>query len=395
MSTEIIGTLEAGFDHPDGKITLDMAQQLAEIGHRFAGRLRQSTLQHVFETVAQAAYEVMKPTATYCGFAFNSRRGEFGYEAREGKIAAFDQSSLRAQPSIDKISLIPVDSDPDAYRVAYPAAHAAGLRAEARVSIEVEDQRRNGVLHLVFAEDETAGRSEPTEIFQTTPGIARDPDNTGRFGFCDYDKFYLESLASRAEEAIRLATAVGRQCMFARGLSNLHRIASALAEQPAAEEMLGKVAGYAMNMFAADLVTVYEFDPVLKAFRVEAGLAGRFKFPDKAAPTWLDPETAPYKLIDLGKGQYDNQLFEPIKTGPRGNPSFAAREGIVSMAGIILRTRLETFGAMFLNYRTAHSFSKEERDLAEALALTAAIAIRNRRPHRDGPSQRSDLPTPQ
>jgi GAF domain-containing protein len=36
-------------------------------------------------------------------------------------------------------------------------------------------------------------------------------------------------------------------------------------------------------------------------------------------------------------------------------------------------------GIMFLNYRALHSLSAEKRDLAEALASTAAIAIRNRR----------------
>lgn len=376
---EIIGTLEAGFGRADAAITANMAQGLAETGHRFAGKLRQTTLQHVFETVVQAAHEVMKPTATYCGFAYNSQRACFGYEAQAGEVAWFNQSCLRGQPSTEKITLTPDSSDLDAYKDACPAAYSAGMRAEARVAIAVEDQRRHGVLHLVFAADEIAGGSDPVAVVESPPSATRDPYNPRQSGFCDYDKIYLETLASRAEEAIQLATAVGRQRMFAHGLSNLHRIANALAEQPGAEEMLSKVAGYAMNMFAADLATVYEYDQTKKDFRAEAGLAGRFKFPDQAAPTSLDRGTAPFRLIGLGESQYDNQLYDPIESGPRGNPSFAVREGIKAMAGVILRTRAETFGALFLNYRAEHTFSQEERDLAEALASTAAIAIKNRR----------------
>lgn len=368
---EIIGTVEAGFTSRERGVTREQAVALAELAHLHAPSLWKTTLQHVFEAVVDAAVAVLNPAAAYLGFAFNPKRSRFEYERRFGDQRALGSSGFAARDSCESgaenwqlrhsdLELVPSDREgpgADAYRKAFPDAHAAGLRAEALVPIKVSGQDggagpiARGALHLVFTEDTT---------------------------FSGYDEEYLRSLATRAEEAIRLATAIGRARMFARGLRNLHHIASALAQHPEQDKILEEIAGYAMNMFAADLVTVFECDQ--NGFLPGVGLAGRPKDRERARPRSVGPGSAPFDLVNVnGESQYDYQARATGAAGAGGVPNFVAREGIVSVAGIILRTKAETVGAMFLNYRRAHSFSDEERDLAEALASTAAIAIRNKR----------------
>jgi hypothetical protein len=140
-----------------------------------------------------------------------------------------------------------------------------------------------------------------------------------RSAFYSYDEAYLASLASRAEEAIRLATAR----VSARGLRNLHHIANALAESPSEANLLWEVAGYAMNMFSADLVTVSEYQEpegvktdsreVAGTFVEAAGLAGRFKSPEQTAPRRLSRDSAPFKLLEIGQSQYDNQIYQEVQ----------------------------------------------------------------------------------
>ncbi len=398
---DIIGTIEAGFECTDAKdarrrldkIDENTLRSLLQICHGFAPRLRRTSLHHVFETIVKTAMTVMNPDAAYLGFAYNENREQFEYEATAyaKNPLLIDKLRLGARRRDNEpipAVLVPYEGEGRrkvSYEKEYPEAYAAGIRAEAIVPIVVSDdrqpeQRQHGVLQLVYT------RPEPR-----TPGADHvgEPYPQSRSAFYPYDEAYLASLASRAEEAIRLATAIARSRVSARGLRNLHHIANALAESRSEANLLREVAGYAMNMFSADLVTVYEYQEpqgvvtnsqtVAGTYLETVGLAGQFKTPEQTAPRVLSHDSAPFNLLRIGKNQYDNQLHEAVPCGPDRPASFVVREGIEWVVGVILRTRTEIVGTMFLNYRTKHFLSAEKRDLADALASTAAIAIRNRR----------------
>jgi hypothetical protein len=53
----------------------------------------------------------------------------------------------------------------------------------------------------------------------------------------------------------------------------------------------------------------------------------------------LDQESALFLLQQKGKSQYENELYAPVPAGPRREPSFIVRVGILLVVGIILRTR--------------------------------------------------------
>ncbi|MET4720730.1 hypothetical protein ABIF63_004836 [Bradyrhizobium japonicum] len=187
---EIIGTVEAGFTSRKCEIACGQVVKLAELAHLHAPSLWDSSLEHVFQAVVDAAATVLKPAGAYLGFAFNTKRKRFEYERRFGDQCALGSSGFAATASRkpgtedrrlqqSELTLLPSDregADADAYNRMFPDARAAGLHAEALVPIKVSDPDREappiarGILHLVFTEEIT---------------------------FSKYDEEYLRSLATR------------------------------------------------------------------------------------------------------------------------------------------------------------------------------------------------------
>jgi GAF domain-containing protein len=270
--------------------------------------------------------------------------------------------------------------DAQHFRQLYPELYERGMRATAAIPI--------------FFRDESEG------LYQELDGDTREVEKNGLLciGFAKQHFFtkdevdWLEWFAGRAVEAIHYATNYTKTRDRARLLANIHGIARSLADDPASLSLLDEIAGTALNILAADLVSVYEYYQRENRFLFgRPTIAGRLIEPDLVMPV-VDELSAPALLLRTRENIYaDDVVSNAIVAAEPNSMSFVARERVKSAAAVILRggaledyenPQEEIFGLMYVNYRRRHRFTTEERRVIETLASSAAIAIRNRRIHR-------------
>lgn len=77
----------------------------------------------------------------------------------------------------------------------------------------------------------------------------------------------------------------------------------------------------------------------------------------------------------------EDQFVDDVRTDPRWPPfnEEAQRQGFLSVAGIVLKTRGRTYGALDLFADPAHGIDERTRDLAHQLAPTLAATLANAR----------------
>jgi hypothetical protein len=349
---EIIGIVEAGFSHPKNWITQKTAADLVSLMSQNAPDLRRASLEQVLETIAESTKATFGADAAAFGYLHNKGERRFVFQATAGDLSLIEWERiwrLGGQSRIAEVAIfrpkeavVPVrlEHQPTDYQGSF------GLGTEITPTF--------GALYIAFHGDRSLSQ---------------------------FDQNSLEYLAYRGQEAFRMATYITRLRTNAGRLRNLQRIASVLAELPQSADLLNGIAGYARNMFAADVVIVHEYDRGQSAFLAEIGMNGRLKFPELTVDVRQEELSAPFLLLGGKKNLYEEDSHFSTIFCPRGRETttFVHRESIVSTAGIILRTRSEDVGVMFLNYRSHHRFFAEERDMIETLASTAAIAIRSRR----------------
>jgi GAF domain-containing protein len=392
---EVIGTIEAGFEDSSREIPLSLAVSLAIMaGHR-ARDLHRASLENVFQTIARSAMKIIQADAASLYFAGVENETDTGlahyiYEAWEGRrfpsVTSPRSNGLGQQALRHRQVLFVPDKerghDEQYLRTSYPEAYDEGMRAEAAIPI--------------FFSEESDG------LYGDEGGDASRPKKQGllyvRFerphSFTKSEIGWLEVLASRATEAIRQATFYARERDRARRLANMHHIALSLADDPASSSLLEDIAGVALNLLAADVVSVYEYDEQNESFRssrptiagrlIQAGLINTPSFDERSAPALLAKTPVNIYADDAASNPI---LSAKWNSGQHGE-SFVARERVKSAAALILRggtsaehehPKEEILGLMFVNYRTPHRFTAEDRKLTEILASTAAIAIWNHR----------------
>jgi GAF domain-containing protein len=138
------------------------------------------------------------------------------------------------------------------------------------------------------------------------------------------------------------------------------------------QEVLRGVAKGLKEVLNCDAVTVYQYDESKRA------IIGR------PVTVGLKDEAAVEKMQDLGPGttlgtilrageHYSNDVSsDPVMQG-----KFIHREEVCSSAGIALQVGKHTVGLLFINYRSPHHFTDEDKRLVSTFAAQAAIAIHN------------------
>lgn len=399
QQSEVIGTVEAGFDNssrkdPQREIPRWLAIRTATIAGKRASDLHRASLENVFRTIARCAMRMISADAASLHFARidnvrDTKFAHYTYEAWEGRrfdsITSPRSNGLGQQALQKRKALFVPDKelgqDEQYLREFHREAYDAGMRAEAAIPI-------------FFSE-------ESDVLYADADGEARKPEKQGLL-YVRFDKphhftrgeiAWLELLAARAIEAIRQATYYTRERERARRLANIQSIAASLAQHPASPFLLQEIAGAALNILAADIVSVYEYDQQKK--RLISGrptTAGRLIEPDLVTAD-VDEISAPALLLKSPENIYaddaeHNSILAAKRNSGQFARSFVARERIKSTAALILtggtseergEPNNEILGLMFVNYRSSHHFTVEDRRVAETLASTAAIAIRNGR----------------
>lgn len=160
----------------------------------------------------------------------------------------------------------------------------------------------------------------------------------------------------------------------------MHSVANSISNHPENIELLPYIACNILNVLAADVVTIYEYDSPKKEFKSNPYIAGKLKRRDKM-DNKVDDTTVPLKLFS------DNEIFKddpflPVESKEEYHifkeSKFAKREKIDSVGCVKLEINSIPVGLMFINYRRPHIFSDEEKDLIKTLASSSALAIKNK-----------------
>ena len=169
-------------------------------------------------------------------------------------------------------------------------------------------------------------------------------------------------------------------------LEGLQSLMSSLSSPFHLPDVLKKVAKNALLTLDADNVTLYQYQMDKGTIVVPPVAGGCFR-----ALSSLRYEISQgdilSQLIENGESFFEPDVTShPIlgKSREDGNPRFAVREGIRSCAALILKLEesKEVVGLLFVNFRSPHYFSVEERRVMYALARSAGLAIRTARLHK-------------
>ena len=363
----VIGTVEAGFENRQIDISDEAVAKLANLIVKKAIDIWKSQLPWVLKIITEKARQIMKAASATLHFMYTPEKNEYLYQVFSGDVGwrflndcpprrdgigrqAIHQRRYRHIPDPDQ------DHLPMELAKLNPKAFHAGIMALAAFPLEVDRDSeskemilKEGVLYIAFHEEHRFTKEEL------------------RWG---------QLFANRAANAIRQATIYEQRRDREQLLTNLHSVAQSLADIPDERNLLRRIAWNALNIMAADIVTLYEYVQNENRFiTLKKDRAGRFKAELKISEN-IQESAAPAKLVGEKENIYLSSLDEhPIYR----DSNFAKQESIRSVAGLRLMVSEEIVGVMFINYRRPHAFTPEEIKIIETLSSSAAIAIKNQR----------------
>lgn len=198
----------------------------------------------------------------------------------------------------------------------------------------------------------------------------------------------LEELATQA------ATPIAERVSLIQALAEVGYQLTLLPRQGGVDQALTKIADLAVRSLGADVVTVYQYDQAKDEFLVEGTgptIGGDVRHPQPMQRK-VYPGDVPWTVVkDRRPGFYYDVVAEEFlnckvnRPGDEPRPRFVEREGVHSMAALLLPFRAaeieheEVVGVMFANYRTPHVFNIDEIAALATFADYAAVAIANAR----------------
>jgi GAF domain-containing protein len=380
LTFRVIGTIETGYEDIQKQIHWDEAIDLAKLAAKKALRIQQTLLPSVLSSVAHQARLIVSADYATLHFDRAEREDKYVYNVESGFVS--EDYLTRHLPRKDGLGQLAIDTGepqfvpdkrkghlPNHLQDSNPGVWGEGIRAMAAIPLQ-----KKGVLYICFE-----------KFHDFTPG---------EIGL-------MELFAGAALDAIHHATMYTQERDRGRRLKNLQSVVHFLVSKPDDPKLLKHIAWNTRNIFAADIVTIYECIESKDQVHVLArpAIAGRLLEESKMY-TAVGSQDAPALLVAHGKNVFaenspeNDEILCPKRPESTRKP-FIMRECIQSVAGIPLKVplvsertpsgfeshndRQEKVGILFINYRCFHHFSDEEKELIDTLAATAAIAIRNRR----------------
>nr|VFJ91294.1 MAG: GAF domain-containing protein [Candidatus Kentron sp. LFY] len=361
----LLGTVEAGYTDPQRRITLDDARKLADLASEGALRVRKAQLPGVLETIAEGVRRILDANAASLHFAYNEDRKLFAYEvtAGKGRLRFYHhndpghhglwQQAIREERPRFMPDESRGETDQDV-EFLVPNLFRQGIRAIAAFPFMADEHQ--SVLYVYF---ETPHR------------------------FTEDELRWVESFVRRAERAVRDATRVLQSRDQARLLVNLHEIARSLITDPESPDLPRNIAGYVASILGADVVTIYEYFANERRF-TKPTVVGRLLDKEKVQVSPSSKDAIQFRVIDNSRPVYAETVREEAIFHRTHPGDFIDRESIRSTIAypLTMHSR-EMMGVMFINYRTRHQFTKDEKEiLVPTLAASAAMAIQVARSHR-------------
>jgi Signal transduction histidine kinase len=132
----------------------------------------------------------------------------------------------------------------------------------------------------------------------------------------------------------------------------------------------------------ADLVVLYPYDQATQDFQFPRCVSGMLRDEDFPEPRYSRNDDVARLVLNRGEPVFaknTSRLFSELDTGDVGTRkgNFEVREAVRSTAALPLLVRDEPVGILFVNYRRSQRFDDPQKQLIQALAHHAAIAIKN------------------
>lgn len=377
---KVIGTVEVGYSDPQRRITDDEVISLNKLIARRALDIRKAQLPYVLVTIAENArlilgadlttlhflrephryiYEVCTGKAEHLYLKkFPPREHGLGYQALRDKEPKFVPNSFENGNNLSVEDFNPTagEEGTKAY-AAFPLLFDSEVKVIDGINTDANDTCQEcptfeGVLYVHFQQEHK---------------------------FTEEERLWGKFLAKQAITAIQKATTLKQERNRKRQIAVLQSVVEALRDlstvQDKKDELLHQIAWRTLNILAADVVTIYEYNQPKGQF-LKPMIAGWLKDENMRVTKKFDEDNAPSLLVKHGRNQYSSRI-----SGDKifKNSNFAEREGIKSASGVLLKVRERIIGVMFINYRRPHFFYSNERNLIETLASAAATAIETQR----------------
>jgi hypothetical protein len=202
---------------------------------------------------------------------------------------------------------------------------------------------------------------------------------------------WVHYLARRSGDLLRMASEQADARDHDRRLAAMHRVVNALSSRhpipsssrkllrppgDGVRDLVWEIAGWTLNLFGADVVSIYLYDSRVGTLSLPPMRAGRLRC-EVPADQPLKESDAPMLVLSQGH-QFAPEVEGHPNLDPQGRPDgFVPREGIRSSAGLLLEVDGQPVGVMFVNYRDIHEFVQLEKDQLELLANLCAQALKN------------------
>ncbi|NEZ63001.1 GAF domain-containing protein [Leptolyngbyaceae cyanobacterium CCMR0082] len=361
----VLGVMEAGYENCHTKIEIAQVKALFKLVSQRARNVWESQFPCVLKVIAESAMQILQADASGLYFLYEPDGSRYIFEALAGNVSRHFHRKCTPRPNglgrralqLGTYKFIPdfskghiseeiMRSNRPVYDEGVKAMAAFPLIVRHDAEKRYGKKNREGVLYVDYHQEHI---------------------------FTDEELRWGELFANRAVDAVRHAMTYEHINNKARQLAAVHAVAQSFTHVEDPVELLPHIAWYSLNVLAADIVTIYEYIETEHRFLVPPAIAGRLKV--KQTHKDILRHNVPFKLIEHGENIYipsfdkETMFFE--------DSPFSKRQGIQSLAAILLKVRRETVGVMFINYRRPHWFSEDEVQIIETLASSAAIAIKN------------------
>ncbi len=204
-----------------------------------------------------------------------------------------------------------------------------------------------------------------------------------KYAFHRWHQQILTIFGEAAELTIHNASLFKNNQKIIEKLESLYTRNLSLVSEHELKLLFQQICTTASELFGADAIIIYSWDQNLRQFQLEFSYG--VNIPSKLVGPMIPEKSIKLKVIEKGESCFfiTDSKHDEIMKG-----EFVEREGIESSAALILNNRDEKVGLMFVNYRSRHYFSDEEKQLYRLFALQVASAIRNVQSFREIESQK-------
>ncbi|MEM8721243.1 MAG: GAF domain-containing protein [Cyanobacteria bacterium P01_G01_bin.39] len=364
----VIAVIEAGFKSSENPITEEQGIELAKFVGQYNKKIYETSLLHILEEIAKSAKDIMDADCATLHFLMKHNNNEYIYNVYAGNIGNLYEEGKSYSPHENDFGKISIEHEK--YQ---SASTIPNFQNQNKVSLNPEFEKEGIISSVAFP-----------LIIDKNSEIYGFLCIHYRTGYNPNDKTDLgEIFAERVVNIIANVIRYKSEKDKVNQLKTLHSVASSIAHPPDEdiELLLPYIASNVLNVLAADVVTIYEYNQAENKFKQKPYIAGKLKSQDDVEYYNVENQKVPRQLFE-DKSFLENPKPLLIPDRQKNNifrdSNFADIENIHSVACVKLEVSNILVGLMFINYRRHHFFSEEETELIQTLASSSALAIKNK-----------------